>query len=386
MSSDYIFPKKSDFKRLSISDIKIDLPDLKESQEPKAIAIANWLIGFIKSALAKNEIQVNDVLPSKAEFAYTLGVSIGTMQNAIRRVEDLGYVESKQCIGTLVRDYKKSASTLRKLTSKRDLAIEALKRYIKTDNFKIGEMLPSVKTVSIIIGYPLNTTRVALDYLSAYKILEHKYKNASESGWAVKNLDFELQTSAPKNTTTLVDMVVVDLENYINNNLKVGDRVPSNMVLAKQLKASMKTVYDAVNILVQRGILLSKRGRYGTSVIKMPNSKNVTLKPETSIFAPAKDAVFYYYEKTQNHIKKEIANNYQVGDKLPSVLEWSRMLDVSPNTIRKAIHNLADEGYLVFSRGRYGGTFVIDIPEIESAAFKWIAVNPQYAKEYSETN
>ena len=148
----------------------------------------------------------------------------------------------------------------------------------------------------------------------------------------------------------------------------------------------MKTVYDAVNILVQRGILLSKRGRYGTSVIKMPNSKNVTLKPETSIFAPAKDAVFYYYEKTQNHIKKEIANNYQVGDKLPSVLEWSRMLDVSPNTIRKAIHNLADEGYLVFSRGRYGGTFVIDIPEIESAAFKWIAVNPQYAKEYSETN
>jgi len=79
MSSDYIFPKKSDFKRLSIDDINIDLPDLKNSQEPKAIAIANWLIGFIKSALAKNEIQVNDVLPSKAEFAYTLGVSIGTM-------------------------------------------------------------------------------------------------------------------------------------------------------------------------------------------------------------------------------------------------------------------------------------------------------------------
>ena len=56
---------------------------------------------------------------------------------------------------------------------------------------------------------------------------------------------------------------------------------------------------------------------------------------------------------------------------------------MSPNTIRKAFHNLAKEGYLVFSRGRYGGTFVIDIPEIESQTFKWIAVNPQYAKEYS---
>ena len=45
-----------------------------------------------------------------------------------------------------------------------------------------------------------------------------------------------------------------------------------------------------------------------------------------------------------------------------------------------------EEGYLVFSRGRYGGTFVIDIPEIESQTFKWLAVNPQYAKMYEEAN
>ena len=384
--NEYIFPKKSDFSKITMSDINVPLPDLKNSSEPKVVVISNWLSQYIKSALSKGEIHVNDVLPSKAEFAYVLGVSIGTMQNAIRRVEDLGYVESKQCIGTVVRDYKQSANSFRKLTSKRDLAIEAIKRYIKTDNFRVGEVLPSVKTVSVIVGFPLNTTRTALDYLATRNILEYRCKNASDTGWAVKTLNFPLGTSAPKNTTTLVDMVVKDLENYINTNLKVGDRIPSNMVLTKYLKASMKTVYDAVNVLVQRGILLSKRGRYGTSVIKMPNAKEVSLKPETSIFAPAKDAAFYFYEKTQNHIKKEIAANYQVGDKLPSVLEWSQMLDVSPNTVRKAIHNLADEGYLVFSRGRYGGTFVIDIPEVESAAFKWIAVNPQYAKEFSESN
>ncbi len=231
MSSEYIFPKKSDFKKLTMADINTQLPDLKNIEEPKVVAISNWLVKYIENALSKGEIQVNNVLPSKAEFAYTLGVSMGTMQNALRRVEDLGYVESKQCIGTLVRDYKKPVSTFRKLTSKRDLAIEAIKRYIKTDNFKIGEMLPSVKTVSVIVGYPLNTTRVALDYLSAHNILEHKYKSASESGWAIKNLDFELKNTIQKDTTTLVDMVVKDLENYISNNLKIGDRVPSNMVL-----------------------------------------------------------------------------------------------------------------------------------------------------------
>ena len=79
-----------------------------------------------------------------------------------------------------------------------------------------------------------------------------------------------------------------------------------------------------------------------------------------------------------------IADEYEIGDKLPSIMELSKKFDLSPNTIRKAFHNLAKEGFLVFSRGRYGGTFVIDIPEIESQTFKWLAVNPQFAKQYQE--
>lgn len=75
-----------------------------------------------------------------------------------------------------------------------------------------------------------------------------------------------------------------------------------------------------------------------------------------------------------------IAENYQTGDKLPSIMQLSKQLDLSPNTIRKAFNNLAKEGYLVFSRGRYGGTFVIDVPEMAENAFKWIAVNPKYAQ------
>ena len=44
---------------------------------------------------------------------------------------------------------------------------------------------------------------------------------------------------------------------------------------------------------------------------------------------------------------------------------------------------LAKEGYLAFSRGRYGGTFVVDIPETGEETFKWLAVNPQYAEVYN---
>lgn len=380
----FMLPKKSDLVKIKISDITFELPDLKNSDVSKAIVIGRWLADWIKTDLSSGKIEIRNILPSKAEFAYLLGVSIGTMQNAFRYIEDLGYVESKQCIGTLVSDYHNNDSTVRKLTSKRDLAVEAVKRYIQTGGFKVGSQLPSSRTVATIVGFSINTTRLALETLATKNIICHRFKNAKDSGWSVLTLDFNVESGISKQSETLVDMVVKDLENYIINNLKIGDRIPAHAALAKALKASIKTVHDALKVLIDRGVLLARRGRYGTTVVKIPGAEIVSHKPETSIFAPAKDTAFYHYEKTQNYIKRMIATDYEIGDKLPSIQELSKSLDLSPNTIRKAFHNLAKEGYLVFSRGRYGGTFVIDIPEIESQTFKWLAVNPQYAKEYSE--
>ena len=386
MNKEYIFPKKSHFKAINISDVDIELPDLKNISESKSVVIGKWLMKYIEKSLKLNKIQINNIMPSKADFAYKLGVSIGTMQNAFRYIEDMGYVESKQCIGTLVRDYKKPVITMRKLTSKRDLASEAIKRYIQTGSYKKGMTLPSSRTVATLIGYSANTTRLALDYLCAQGILEHKFKNANEYGWVIKTLDFDFSSEIPSKSKTLVDMVVKDLENYISNNLKAGDKIPPHSELAQRLKASLKTVHDALKILADRGILLPRRGKYGTTVIKIPNDKTLSVKPEMSIFASAKDTAFYHYEKTQNKIKRMIAEEYDIGEKLPSIIEMSKMLDLSPNTIRKAFHNLAKEGYLVFSRGRYGGTFIIDIPEIEQQTFKWLAVNPQYVMEEQGVN
>lgn len=382
MNDNYIIPKKSNFETFSISDVDINLPDLKNIRESKATAIAKWLVAYIECGLKQGKIKVNNLLPSKASFAYLLGVSIGTMQNAFRYIEDLGYVESKQCIGTIVRDYTKPAASLRKLKSKRDLASDIIKKYIKSSGFKPGMSLTSTRTVAAIIGYTTNTTRLALDYLVGLGILEHKYKNSNEYGWILKTLDFETDSSNDEKSVTLVEMVAKDIEKYITDNMKIGQKLPAHSVLAKELKTSSKTVHDALKILIDKGLLLPRRGRYGTTVIKMPEDNSMPAKPEMSIFAPAKDTAFYHYEKTQNTIKKMIANDYDIGEKLPSIKELSKQLDLSPNTIRKAFHNLAQEGYLVFSRGRYGGTFVIDIPDIETPqAFKWLAVNPQYVKE-----
>lgn len=374
----YSCPQKSELKKLSINEISANLPELKNISESKAVAIGKWLISEIENC---KYIKANSLLPTKPELAYLLGVSIGTIQNALRYVEDLGYVESKQCIGTIIRDRKNSESNIRKLTSKREIAINSIKKLICENNIKIGSLLPSSRIISTQIGCSANTTRLALEYLGTQGIIEHKFKNSKESGWILKNFDFDFEDNFSENIT-LVKKVENDLKAYITANLKIGDKLPAHAELSEKLSASIKTIHDALKSLIDEGILLARRGRYGTTIIKMPNSDISSTKKETSIFAPAPDTAFYYYEKTQNHIKKMIAENYEIGAKLPSILEFSKQLDLSPNTIRKAFHNLAKEGYLAFSRGRYGGTFVIDIPDTDEQAFKWLAVNPKYAEVY----
>lgn len=370
--------KRHELRTINIREISIDLPDLKNIKESKAHAIGRWMEKWIKADLQSKKISVNNLLPTKAEFAYMLGVSVGTMQNAFRYLEDIGLVESKQCIGTLVKD--KKVSSMRKLTSKREIAIESIKKYIVDKNIKLGANLPSSRAIASEIGCSANTTRLALEYLCTLDILKHKYKKSKETGWILKSKNFDYNVS--NSNETLVKKIENDLKDYITANLSVGDKMPAHSILAEKLGVSIKTIHDSLKALISEGIILARRGRYGTTVTRMPNEMAVEQRKETSIFAPAKDTAFYYYERTQNHIKKMISENYEIGSKLPSIMELSKQMDLSPNTIRKAFNNLAKEGYLAFSRGRYGGTFVIDIPEMEEQAFKWLAVNPQYAEAY----
>ena len=370
--------KRNDLETINIDEFGIDLPELKNIVESKALVIGKWLECRIKTDLANNKIAINNLLPTKREFAYLLGVSVGTMQNAFRYLEDVGLVESKQCIGTMIKDLEKTS--VRKLTSKREIAIESVKKYILDKKIKIDSSLPSSRKIAADIGCSANTARLALEYLCTLGILKHKFKNSKETGWVLKSKDFEYDLI--DSNQTLVSKVEKDLKKYIVENLSVGDKMPVHSFLAEELGVSIKTVHDALKLLIDGGILLARRGRYGTVITRMPNEMSVEQRRETSIFAPAKETAFYYYEKTQSHIKKMISENYQIGSKLPSINELSKQMDLSPNTIRKAFHNLAKEGYLAFSRGRYGGTFVIDVPEMQEQAFKWLAVNPRYAEVY----
>jgi len=67
------------------------------------------------------------------------------------------------------------------------------------------------------------------------------------------------------------------------------------------------------------------------------------------------------YEETVERLLQTIRLGLiHPGEQLPPERELASMLNVSRDTVRDATSSLADAGYLVIRRGRYGGTFIAD--------------------------
>ena len=381
---------KKELRRISISEINQPVPDFKNSTATKDSLVAQYLSDFITNAISNGDAEVGNLLPTKKELSNRLGVSMGTVQNAIRHIEDQGYVESKQRIGTMICNRDAKSDDLRKQTSKREIAIVAIKKYILNNGVQAGEALPSSRDLAKAIGSAPNTTRLALENLSSTGVIDSKGTRGNKANWILREVP--MITHEDKaidkdevDTDTLVDQVERDLKELIKNEYNVNDKLPAHFELSELLKVSIKTVHDAMKRLSEQGIIRPKRGRYGTSILRMPSAGQFFPKQESSIFATAVEASMYNYEKVERHLKSMIKNEYKVGDKLPAMGKLSEDLNVSSNTIRKALQQLADDNVVSFTRGRYGGTFITNIPEVKgnnNNYFTWLSVNPQHIAAY----
>lgn len=378
---------KAALVRVEVSQLPREIPDFQAPGATKDTLIAEWLKNWIVDSLANNTVTENHLLPKKAEIAAYLGVSVGTVQNAIRYIEDEGHVESKQRIGTLVRNVESSGQRMRKQTSKRDQAVVAIKHLIVEHGYEPGQTLPSAREIAKTINSAPNTTRLALEFLSGTGILKSLGNRGNKANWALRIIpDVESENLCAIESETLIDQLERDLKRLIAEKFEINDKLPSHLELSELFKVSIKTVHDAMRRLAEQGILRSKRGRYGTYVVRKPDASKLA-PVDTSIFVPAEEVSFYNYEKVEQHLKALIRQNYKVGDKLPAMGLLSKELDVSSNTIRKALQNLAKEKMVSFSRGRYGGTYVTRIPEAReedtgSKSFTWVSINPETVKTY----
>ena len=70
------------------------------------------------------------------------------------------------------------------------------------------------------------------------------------------------------------------------------------------------------------------------------------------------------YEETMQRLLQSIRLGLiGPGEKLPAERDLAGMLKVSRDTVREALSTLAESGYVIPRRGRYGGTFVVeDLP------------------------
>ena len=339
---------KKSVRQIQVSDMAPHVHSFKFG-ENKTDKLTLWLSEWIRASLKNGKITYGDFLPSKGSLAFHIGVSLGTIQNVFRRLEDEGLVESQQKIGTRIKN--SSEEGILKLTSKRDTAINDIKNYVKL-HLNEGDVLPSSRVMAKILNTSITTAQHAINNLIYENIAIKNNKKI-----CIKNINFEVNDTQNQ---TLVIKLAEQIKQYINKNFSEGEKIPSNIDLAKQFSTSVKTIHDAVKILEKDGLVITKRGKYGTIVA----GDSFELK--------------YSYEKIIQEIKKYIASQCKIGDKLPSIKIFAKTLNVSTKTIKNALDILAEDGYITFSRGRNGGTFVTDIPQNIKDSYTWLALNPDY--------
>ena len=322
--------------------------------ENKVNKISAWLIDWIEKSMAKGSIKPYDLLPSKGDLAFHTGVSKGTIQNVFRYVEDKGLLESKQRVGTYIRSNSEQ-NINRKLTSKRESAVELIKKYLAENSYKNEDCLISIRKLSAILKISTATIRAAIGSLISEGIIK-KENNV----FVVNTMDFCTENVVPQ---TLVEKISEKIKAYVVQNYQAGEKLPANIELASKFNVSIKTIHDAIKLLSREGILYTRRGQYGTVVVNNIN-KNIQ----------------YHYERVESKLRSYIMMNCEIGSRLPSIISLSKEYKVSAKTVKKALDNLAEEGYIAFSRGRYGGTFVIDIPQ-GNEGYKWLAISREYVSE-----
>ena len=354
-------------------------------QEKKEVLALAWLIGF-REYLLKNKIaNFGDIMPNKKDISKYLKVSTGTIQNALKYAEDKGLFTSKQCIGTIIKNENEKAPT--KMVSKKDKAAIEIKKYLLNQKYDESEFIPSIIELSGELKTSTNTIRLAINELIETGFLRKEiYKNNSVLvvNKQIKLTEKERSLGNEVKNKNLVKITKENMKKYIQKSYRIGDKVPPNSFFARILNVSIRTVNAASKELNKEKFLLSRRGRYGSIFI---NANNKETKSEKSMFMSKvkneyeiKPNYDYKWELALNNIKNYILKNHEAGDKIPPMKDFAEKLNFSVSTIKKAVHELILQGILYAQKGKYGGLFIVEMPQREDS-YTWLAINPSYFSE-----
>lgn len=377
-------------EKILISEIHIPPADIKDGllkNLTKDRIILKWLISWVEDGLKNNIFNIGDLIPPKKEFAKYHNVSTGTVQNAIRYAEDLGYFKSRQCIGTMIAD-KNEPDLDEKAVSKKDAAVVQIKKYMIENKLQKGDILPAARTLANEIDTSQNTVRLALEVLIKEKIIATNCPNTNKPS-KILNIDYKdivIEKTSLSREGTLSKKLYTKIKQYIVENYNINDKIMPNEDFAKLFNVSVRTINDAMKKLNKEKIILSLRGRYGTRYINEPDKllkqkeggeKSKFMSPPKSAVSNIKNSYLYSWQRVLDQIKKYMITHHEAGDKLPSMKDLAVTLNVSSNTVRRAVNELVEQGILFCQRGKHGGIYIVEIPAKEDA-FTWLALNPKF--------
>lgn len=370
-------------KRLTLDDIKIPKPDFSASKSTKGQLVFNWLIEWIKNSLECGIADIGDFIPTKEELALYLGVSPATVQNSIRSAKNMGYFSSKQSLGTCIADFYSQEIKATDDLCHSTITECKIKKIVLDGNYEINKPIPSITEFAHLTNISQNTIRFALTNLARQGYLEKVHIKGNKYNWIYKKefvlSDDERINGIDDEDCTLTHQLVEKIRKYIEKTYKYGDKILPNQAFSNMFDVSIKTVNDAMKILHSKKIILARRGRYGTIYL----GKNKTQKTSFTSQERKRSVIpinySYSWQKTLEHLKKYIKENYKIGDKIAPIRELASILNVSPNTIRRALLDMFKDGYLLSKRGKTGGIFIVDMPETEES-YRWLAINPEVVK------
>ncbi len=364
-------------KKISIEEIHKfktakEIFDENKSKEENAYF---WIIEFRKFLLENNLAKTGDLFPSKKDISFFLNLSLGTVQNALRSAENEGYFISKQNMGTTISspDIEKP----QKMFSKKDKALIEIKRFLVSNNYLKGELLPTVSKLSEEINASVNTTRLAvLELIQRGVIIKevHKRNVLLILNTDVKLSDKEKSGSNEIKSKSLSKVLKENVKKYISQNYKTGDKIPPNSFFAKHFNVSTRTIHLCMKELAAEKFIYPKRGSSGTIFTNKGDFEKSNVKEE-------KISLNYKWENGYKKIINYIIKNNEAGDKTLSIKEFSKKLNLGEGTVKRAVKELIKDGVLYSQKGKYGGLFVVEMPEKTENSYQWLIINPNYFKE-----
>ena len=92
-----------------------------------------------------------------------------------------------------------------------------------------------------------------VDNLVNEGVIEIRKKNNSDFAWIYKKTPSKFVNSFEN--LSLIEKISKDLINFMTQNSKIGDKLPSHSILSKKFSVSIKTINDVIKNLSNKGFL-----------------------------------------------------------------------------------------------------------------------------------